>query len=67
MAKTVEIKTGVHFYCPIALYKEVKILLFDPRVGRTKYGGMTALITALLREWVETQRKTLRETQEPGQ
>ena len=53
----VERTKGIHVMVPISLFKEVKLLLMDPLRGRVKYRAMSGLMTSLLKEWVEKQRK----------
>ena len=48
---------GIHAMVPISLFKEVKLLLMDPLRGRVRYRAMSGLVTMLLRDWVEKQRK----------
>lgn len=38
---------------PEDLWLKVKILLADPRFGRTKYGAMSNLIERLLRDYIK--------------
>lgn len=40
---------------PSTLSAKVELLLFDPVTQKPLYGGRSALITQLLREWVERQ------------
>lgn len=42
---------------PESVVSEVKIILHDPVTNRVKYGKMSEVITGLLRDWVEEQRK----------
>lgn len=41
---------------PKSLSVEVKTLLLDPSVGRTKYGAFKNLINMLMLEWLEDVR-----------
>lgn len=41
---------------PTSLAAKVELLLFDPTTNKPKYGGRSALIQQLLREWVEKQQ-----------
>ena len=54
---------GIHVMVPISLFKEIKLLLMDPLRGRVKYRAMSGLVTMLLREWVEKQRKGYTESE----
>lgn len=42
---------------PSTLLSKVNILLFDPIRGKRHYGGLSALITRLLVNWVKDQQK----------
>lgn len=42
---------------PTDLAAEVELLLLDPLRGKASYGERSELITSLLREWVDQQRK----------
>ena len=42
---------------PAPVYREVRVLLLDPNTGRPTYGALTNLVSGLLREWVESQRR----------
>lgn len=48
---------AVSAYLPPELHLEVQALLLDPKHGRTQYGAFSTLVTRLLKEWVEKQRK----------
>lgn len=41
---------------PVPLAMAVKTLLLDPKTGMTEYGGLSALLTHLLSEWVDGVR-----------
>lgn len=47
----------IFFRIPAPVYREVRVLLLDPKTGRPAYGALTNLVSGLLREWVEAQRK----------
>lgn len=49
---------------PQSLAAKVELLLYDPTTGKPAYGGRSALIQQLLREWVESQLLT-RENKPP--
>lgn len=40
---------------PSSLAAKLDLLLFDPALGKPKYGGRSGLIQSLIREWVESQ------------
>lgn len=42
---------------PLDLWLEVRALLYDPKLKRMKWRSLSPLVTRLLREWVEQQRK----------
>ena len=52
-----EPNASIHVKVPSSLFREVKLLLLDPRYGRVKYGEMSKLVTSLLKGWVDNQRK----------
>lgn len=41
---------------PTSLNAKVELLLYDPVLDKPKYGGRSALMQTLLREWVEKQQ-----------
>lgn len=41
---------------PGTLCAELELLLYDPVLGKPKYGGRSALIQQLVREWVDKQK-----------
>jgi hypothetical protein len=46
---------GVEIHIPESVMARVSLLLFDPVRGARKHGAMSALVSQLLREWVEKQ------------
>ena len=44
---------------PESLAAQIELLLFDPVRNTIRYGGRSRLITALLREWAEKQRRPI--------
>jgi len=42
---------------PASLNAKLELLLFDPTTNKPKYGGRSALIQQLLREWIERQQR----------
>lgn len=44
-----------HVRLPIPTDEAVSKALFDPRLGRMKFGAFSELITTLLEKWLETQ------------
>jgi metal-responsive CopG/Arc/MetJ family transcriptional regulator len=48
---------------PTTLNAKLELLLYDPLTGKPRYGGRSALIQQLIREWVEKQQIA---TQEEG-
>jgi hypothetical protein len=42
---------------PESLHAEVNLLLLDPVAHKVRWGALSALITRLLAQWVEEQRK----------
>lgn len=59
--RSVEGRSGLYTVIPSPLLREVKLLLLDPSTGNVKYGNMSGLITSLLQDWVEKQRKEFSE------
>lgn len=53
--KLIDRPVGFHVRVPGSVYRKVHTLLLDPRKGRVEYGAMNALITRLLREWLERE------------
>lgn len=51
---------------PESLYNKVQLLLLDPTRARTKYKARSALVTSLLRDWVENQRKEVPDGSDPA-
>lgn len=43
---------------PTSITAPVSLLLSDPMTGRPKHGARSKLIAKLLRDWLETQRKS---------
>lgn len=56
-----EKKKGFFTRIPFSLFNEVQLLLMDPRYGKVKFGELSKLVTQLLNEWVEKQRKKVKE------
>lgn len=48
--------TPITTHIPRDLAEEVRALLLDPLTNRTQFGGLSALVTQLLYNWVDTQR-----------
>jgi len=42
---------------PESLHQQVHLLLLDPLHARTRYGTLSGLMTTLLRDWIDKQRK----------
>ena len=42
---------------PESIISEVKLILYDPITKRVGYGMVSEIITGLLRDWLEEQRK----------
>lgn len=57
MPRNMEEKEPIYVQVSADLCRDVKILLMDPRTGRVGYGKMAALISKLLRKWVDGKRK----------
>lgn len=43
-------------YIPESLAAQVDLLLFDPLMGKTRYGELSKVATELLREWLDKQK-----------
>lgn len=52
---------------PQSLAAEVDILLFNPVRGSVRYGSKTELLVALLRAWVDEQKRVLNDPLKPVQ
>lgn len=50
--------TNIMVSIPETLNAKVELLLYDPTTGKPRYGGRSALIQQLLRDWVEAQQLT---------
>ncbi len=46
-----------HVYIPESITNEIEVLLCDPISGEVRYGSWSDLVTKLLKEWLEKQRK----------
>ena len=47
----------VNLSLPTSLVDEVDLLLFNPTRGKLRYGARSRLVTVLLRQWINSQRK----------
>ena len=45
-------------HIPSSVHDEVEIILSDPLSGRPRWGAFSALVTQLLREWLDKRRKS---------
>jgi hypothetical protein len=52
--------TAITVRIPSDTCRQVKILLMDPKNGRTQYGTMAGLLTNLLNNWLEKQKEAAR-------
>lgn len=59
MSKRARHDPPVQFKCmiPASLKRDIDLLLMDPTRGQIKYGSLAALVTRLLRAWVNRQVK----------
>jgi len=46
-----------HFNIPMSIAVKVDLLLADPLTGKPKHGAWSTLVTRLLNDWLEKQKK----------
>ena len=51
-------------YVPVDVAAQVELLLLDPVRQKVQHGARSALITQLLREWVEEQKRLIQAQQD---
>lgn len=61
MRRKVDQSVRKHIYIPESITNEIEVLLCDPISGDVRYGTWSDLVTKLLKEWLETQRKPKQE------
>lgn len=57
MQKSKEPKVPMCIYLNPTVHRELKILLLDPKYGKTQYGSLSQLIESLIVEWLDKIRK----------
>ena len=56
MPKHTDPPSRIHVTVPSTVIAQVDLILFDPVLGRPHYSARSALITNLLRAWLEVQK-----------
>lgn len=46
---------------PSSLASRIELMLYDPSLGRTRYGSRSELIVSLLQQWAEARKRPLAE------
>lgn len=62
--KKTDAPVRILLHIPSSVDAELRLLLSDPFTQQLKYGALSDLITQLLREWLDQQKKRARATAE---
>jgi len=56
--KRKEAVAQLNVYIPSELLEKIRILMVDPATGRVAHGSLSHLVTKLLRDWLNEQKRT---------
>lgn len=57
MRKNAEETVAIIVRVPVSLKAQIDLVLLDPVMGKMKYGSLTKLMVALLRQWLDSLPK----------